>query len=120
MPPPLPRRTHRSTRPISILVWHHVEGWPEAVADAARVLRPGGWLRSLDLLHHFPPDHPSTGYAFMEPMGSNCLLPSSGYGMAFAHSSLKRPLRVPSEAFLWGTRPATGPRTAATAGQIPA
>jgi ubiquinone/menaquinone biosynthesis C-methylase UbiE len=39
---------------ISILVWHHVEGWQKALAEAARVLRPRGWLLTVDLLHLFP------------------------------------------------------------------
>jgi SAM-dependent methyltransferase len=39
---------------ISILVWHHVEGWQKALAEAARILRPRGWLLTVDLLHPFP------------------------------------------------------------------
>ncbi|MGH7511091.1 MAG: class I SAM-dependent methyltransferase [Gemmatimonadales bacterium] len=38
---------------ISILVWHHVEAWEEALAEGARVLRPRGSLLCLDLLHPF-------------------------------------------------------------------
>jgi SAM-dependent methyltransferase len=39
---------------ISILVWHHIETWQMAIAESARVLRPGGRLLSVDLLHPFP------------------------------------------------------------------
>jgi SAM-dependent methyltransferase len=39
---------------ISILVCHHVEAWEKAVGESARVIRPGGWLLSVDLLNPFP------------------------------------------------------------------
>ncbi len=35
---------------ISILVWHHVEAWERATAEAARVLRPGGRLLLVDVV----------------------------------------------------------------------
>lgn len=38
---------------ISIGVWHHVGDWEAALADCARVLRPGGWLLLVDLLPGF-------------------------------------------------------------------
>lgn len=34
----------------SIFVWHHVEDWPRATMECARVLRPGGRLLLVDLL----------------------------------------------------------------------
>lgn len=40
---------------ISIFVWHHVEDWPRATAECARVLRPGGRLVLLDFVAaHLP------------------------------------------------------------------
>lgn len=38
---------------ISIGVWHHVGDWGEALAETARVLRPGGYLVLADLLEGF-------------------------------------------------------------------
>ena len=35
---------------VSIFVWHHIEDWPSATAECARVLRPGGRLILADLL----------------------------------------------------------------------
>lgn len=38
---------------LSIGVWHHVGSWEKALAECARVLRPGGWLLLVDLLPGF-------------------------------------------------------------------
>lgn len=35
---------------VSIFVWHHIEDWPRAMAECARVLRPGGQLILVDFL----------------------------------------------------------------------
>ncbi|MEX2556068.1 MAG: class I SAM-dependent methyltransferase [Actinomycetota bacterium] len=40
---------------ISIGVWHHVGDWGKALTEAARVLRPGGYLALADLLEGFFP-----------------------------------------------------------------
>ncbi len=40
---------------ISIGVWHHVGNWRKALAETARVLRPGGRLVLADLLSGFFP-----------------------------------------------------------------
>lgn len=38
---------------ISLGVWHHVGSWEKALAECARVLRPGAWLLLVDLLPGF-------------------------------------------------------------------
>jgi ubiquinone/menaquinone biosynthesis C-methylase UbiE len=38
---------------LAVLVWHHVGDWRKATAEAARVLRPGGWLVLADALAPF-------------------------------------------------------------------
>ena len=35
---------------ISILVWHHIEDWPQATAECARVLHPGGQFLLVDFV----------------------------------------------------------------------
>lgn len=49
----LPYDEHSFDLVISIGVWHHVGSWEKALAESARVLRPGGWLILVDLLPGF-------------------------------------------------------------------
>ena len=47
---------------ISILVWHHVDGWRKSTVEVARVLRPGGRLIFFDLFAGLGPLGPSSSH----------------------------------------------------------
>jgi ubiquinone/menaquinone biosynthesis C-methylase UbiE len=50
----LPFDNGRFDAAVSLIMLHHVIAWEDAVAEAARVLRPGGSLVGYDLMHTGP------------------------------------------------------------------
>ena len=55
---------------LSFAMLHHVNDWERAVAEALRVLRPGGHLVGYDLLHAAPSRHSHhEGHGGMRMMG---------------------------------------------------
>jgi SAM-dependent methyltransferase len=57
----LPFDDHRFDLVLSFAMLHHVVDWELAVAEAVRVLRPGGHLVGYDLIHATPRQHKHRG-----------------------------------------------------------